>query len=172
LDDLSAPRVPAGHVVHYLFLRVVPTLLLAPLAIAGVIVHYPAYKLAHWLALKLAQEQEDVFATFKITSALFFFPLTWGVVALLLLWLTSWPWALLALVVAPVSGFVAIRFFEELDRFVGGARALLFFIMRRRFFQRLLVERRNLRAEMIALGEEAARAGASTLAADPSQTTI
>ncbi len=172
LDDLSAPRVPAANVVRYLFLRVLPTLLLAPLAVAGVIVHYPAYKLAHWLALKLAREQEDVFATFKITAALLFFPLTWLVVAFLCLWLTRWPWALLALVAAPVSGFVAIRFFEELDRFVGGARALLFFVMRRRFFQRLLVERRSLRAEMVALGEEAARAGAPIAAGDPSGTTI
>ena len=172
LDDLAAPHVPAGHVVRYLFLRVLPTLLLAPLALAGVFVHYPAYKLAHWLGLKLAGDQEDVFATFKITAALLFFPLTWVAVALLCLWLTSWPWAVLAVVAAPVSGFLAIRFFEELDRFVGGARAMLFFVMRRRFFQRLLVERRNLRDEIIALGEEAARAGAPIGAADPPRPAI
>jgi 1-acyl-sn-glycerol-3-phosphate acyltransferase len=169
LEDLSAPTVPAGNVARYLFMRVLPTLVLAPLAFVGVVIHYPAYKLAHWLGLKLAGDQEDVFATFKITAALLFFPLTWAAVALSLLWLTSWPFAVLALVAAPLSGFVAIRFFEELDRFVGGARALLFFFMRRRFFQRLLVERRSLRDEIIALGEEAAQAGAPVRAADPTQ---
>ena len=78
----------------------------------------------------------------------------------------GWPAGLLVLLAAPVSGFVAIRFFEALDRFVGGARAILFFVMRRRFFQRLLVERRKLRDEMIALGEEAARAGAPVMPPD------
>ena len=81
--------------------------------------------------------------------------------ALLCLWLTSWPWAVLAVVAAPVSGFLAIRLFEELDRFVGGARAMLFFVMRR-----------NLRDEIIALGEEAARAGAPIGAADPPRPTF
>jgi 1-acyl-sn-glycerol-3-phosphate acyltransferase len=169
LEDLSAPRVPVGNVARYLCTRVLPALLLAPLALVGVVIHHPAYKLAHWLGLKLAGDQEDVFATFKITAALLFFPLTWVTVALIFLWLTSWPFAVLALVAAPLSGFIAIRFFEELDRFVGGARALLFFFMRRRFFQRLLVERRSLRDEIIALGEEAARAGAPVVPADPTQ---
>ena len=172
LEDLSAARVPASQVIRYLIMRVLPTLLLAPLAIVGAIVHYPAYKLSQLIGLKIAQDQEDVFATFKIAAALLFFPLTWLVLAALCFWRLGWPFALLALLVAPVSGFVAIRFFEELDRFVGGARAILFFFMRRRFFQRLLVERRKLRAEMIALGEEAARAGAHVMPPDPSRTTI
>ena len=172
LEDLSAPRVPAAGVARYLALRVLPTLLVAPLALVGVVIHYPAYKLAHLLGLKLAGDQEDVFATFKITAALLFFPLTWLAVALLFFWLAGWPFALLALVAAPVTGFVAIRFFEELDRFVGGARALLFFVMRRRFFHRLLAERRRLRDEIVALGEEAARAGAPVRATDPPSQTV
>src|SRR5205085_12149127 len=73
LEDLSAARVPASQVVRYLIMRVVPTLLLAPLALVGVIIHYPAYKLSQLIGLKLAQDQEDVFATFKIAAALLFF---------------------------------------------------------------------------------------------------
>jgi glycerol-3-phosphate O-acyltransferase / dihydroxyacetone phosphate acyltransferase len=172
LEDLSAARVPTSQILRYLILRVVPALVLAPLAIFGGIIHYPAYKLSQLIGLKIARDQEDVFATFKIAAALLLFPLTWLAFAALCFWRLGWPFALLALFVAPVSGFVAIRFFEELDRFVGGARAILFFIMRRRFFQRLLVERRKLRAEMIALGEEAARAGAPVLPTDPSRTPI
>ncbi len=173
LDDLDAARVTTSVVVRYLLARVLPTLLLAPLAVLGVLLHYPAYKLAHWLGLKLSGDQEDVFATFKITAALLFFPLTWLACALLCFWLLGWPFALLALLAAPVSGFIAIRFFEELDRFVGGGRALLFFVMRRRFMKRLLAERRRLRDEIVALGEEAARAGAPVMpASDPTRTTI
>ena len=170
---MDAARVSAGVVVRYLCVRVLPTLLLAPLAFVGVIIHYPAYKLAHLLSLKLAGDQEDVYATFKITAALLLFPLTWLVCAALCWWLLGWPFALLALLAAPVSGFVAIRFFEALERFVGGGRALLFFLMRRRFMKRLLAERRRLRDEIVALGEEAARAGAPVMpASDPSRTTI
>jgi 1-acyl-sn-glycerol-3-phosphate acyltransferase len=172
LDDLSAPDVTAWELARYLALRVLPTLLLAPLAVAGVVVNYPAYKLTHWLALKFARKQEDVFATFKIAAALLLFPLTWTACALVVWWRLGWAVALFALVVAPLSGFVAVRFFEELDRFVGGGRALLFFFMRRRFFQRLIVERRRLRDEMVALGEEAARAGAPVLSSDPTETPI
>jgi 1-acyl-sn-glycerol-3-phosphate acyltransferase len=171
LEDLSAARVPASQILRYLITRVLPTLVFTPLAIFGAIVHYPAYKLSQLIGLKIARDQEDVFATFKIAAALLFFPLTWLVLAAVCFWRWGWPFAVLALLVAPVSGFIAIRFFEELDRFVGGARAILFFFMRRRFFQRLLVERRNLRAEMIALGEEAARAGAPVLPPDPTRTT-
>jgi len=70
--------------------------------------------------------------------------------------LVGWTLVLLALLATPLTGYVAIRFFEELDRFLGGLRALAFFLVRRRFFVRLLAERRAIRSEILALGEETA----------------
>jgi hypothetical protein len=52
-----------------------------------------------------------------------------------------------------------VRFFEELDRFVAGARALVFFITRRWFFKKLLVERRAIHEEILSLGTEASSEG-------------
>jgi hypothetical protein len=54
-----------------------------------------------------------------------------------------------------------VRLSEALDQFAGQTRALLFFIMRRRFFYRLVIERRLIRDEILALGDEAARAASS-----------
>jgi len=49
-----------------------------------------------------------------------------------------------------------VRFFEEFDKSIGGLRALAFFLMRRRFFVRLLAERKAIHREILALGEETA----------------
>jgi hypothetical protein len=67
-----------------------------------------------------------------------------------------------------------VRFFEKLDEFVGGARALRFYLTRRWFFKELLAERRRLREEITALGEEAARLGAPTalVSNEPTRHTI
>jgi hypothetical protein len=70
-----------------------------------------------------------------------------------------WGWlaAVASLVVVPLAGVVAIRFAEEWEQFIGGAKAVVYFIKRRWFFNRLLVERRIIREEIQALGDEAER---------------
>ena len=82
------------------------------------------------------------------------FPLTWIVFAVLGYVYFGWIVALLALLVIPFAGYVAIVFFEELDKSIAGVRVLMFFLMRRRFFVRLLAERNAIRDEIIALGKE------------------
>ncbi|HCX31777.1 MAG TPA: hypothetical protein DHU55_18710, partial [Blastocatellia bacterium] len=57
-------------------------------------------------------------------------------------------------VLVPLAGYLAILFFEGIDSFFGGLRALVFFLMRRRFFVRLLAERKAIRSEIMALDEE------------------
>jgi len=84
------------------------------------------------------------------------FPVTWLIVGVATYRVGGWALVLAALLTLPVSGYVAIRFFEELDKFLGGLRALVFFLMRRRFFVRLLAERNAIRGEILALGDEAA----------------
>jgi glycerol-3-phosphate O-acyltransferase/dihydroxyacetone phosphate acyltransferase len=132
--------------------------LLAPLALAGALAHYPAYTLAGVLATRLSQNYDDVLSTFKIVAAMLLFPLTWLALAAVFYFSSGWPGALAALLVAPLAGFVALRTREEFDRFVGGTRAFLFFVTSRRFFRQLLDERRAIRREILALGDEAERA--------------
>jgi hypothetical protein len=154
-DDLSPPTSTLDILTHLLprvglfLVLIVPTTL-------GALVHYPAYRLGGYLATKFSKNDDDMVSTIKILSATLLFPLTWLVVAAVGYALRGWPIALLALVVIPLTGYLAIRFFEGLDEFLGGVRALAFFLMRRRFFVRLLAERKAIRTEILALGEETA----------------
>jgi ABC-type multidrug transport system fused ATPase/permease subunit len=127
--------------------------MLAP-ALIGTIAHYPAYKLGGLLATRISRDSDDVVSTVKIISAMLLFPLTWSVLTLLAYLYSGWALALIALVVIPLCGYVAMVFFEELDKSIAGVRVLTFFLVRRRFFVRLLAERNAIRDEIIALGKE------------------
>jgi hypothetical protein len=95
-----------------------------------------------------------VISTIKIISAMLLFPLTWIVLTVVAYVFSGWLLAVLVLVVVPVCGYIAIVFFEELDKSIAGLRVLTFFLVRRRFFVRLLAERNAIRNEIIALGKE------------------
>jgi 1-acyl-sn-glycerol-3-phosphate acyltransferase len=163
--NLSAPAAAPSAVARYFVTRVLPVLYWFPVALFGILVHYPAYKLAGFIAVAVARRSDDIVSTIKVIAAMLLFPLTWGALAAIFFYLLGWPGVVLALVVAPVSAYVALLFFERLDGFVGGARAIRFYLTRRWFFKELLVERKRLREEMIALGEEAAAATAASAAA-------
>jgi glycerol-3-phosphate O-acyltransferase/dihydroxyacetone phosphate acyltransferase len=153
--DLSLPPT-AAHTVFSLLAQVFTCVLLAPFAVLGTIVHYPAYRFGGFLSRRLARREQDVLSTFKIISAMLFFPLTWIVVALISWSFAGWMMGVFSLIMTPLCGYVAVRFFEEIDRFFGSFVALALFLTRRRSFVRLLAERAAIRREIIALGDEAA----------------
>jgi len=128
-------------------------LMLGPAAI-GTLAHYPAYRLGGFLATTFSRDSEDVISTVKIISAMLLFPLTWLVLAVIGYLLFGWWLALLVVLVIPVCGYLAIIFFEELDKSIAGIRVLTFFLVRRRFFVRLLAERKAIRNEIVSLGKE------------------
>jgi 1-acyl-sn-glycerol-3-phosphate acyltransferase len=158
-DDLSPPSSTIA-VFRQVFKRsAIFLLMLAPAAL-GTIVHYPAYKLGGYLATKFSRDAEDVISTIKIISAMLFFPVTWSIVAVLSYSLFGWLAALVSLIIVPLCGYTAILFFEEFDESLGGLRALTFFLVRRRFFVRLLAERKAIKDEIISLGKETVAAAA------------
>jgi glycerol-3-phosphate O-acyltransferase/dihydroxyacetone phosphate acyltransferase len=154
-DDLSPPKSMLDVFTH-LISRVFLFILLIIPATLGALVHYPAYRLGGYLATRFSRDDDDVVSTVKIISAMLLFPLTWLVVAAAGYKLEGWTLALVALILIPSAGYLAIRFFEGFDNFRGGLRALNFFLMRRRFFVRLLAERKAIRSEILALGEDTA----------------
>jgi 1-acyl-sn-glycerol-3-phosphate acyltransferase len=156
-DDLTPPK-SAGVLLKQLVLRCLVFLLLLGPAALGIVVHFVAYRLGGFLSSSIFKDTEDVVSTIKITSAMLFFPLTWLVVAVIGFEFLGWWPALAILFILPLSGYVAMRFLEEWDAFLGGIRAFAFFVTRRRFFVRLLAERRAIKAEILALGDEAATA--------------
>ena len=154
-DDLSPPKSTLDVFTH-LITRVLLFLLLIVPATLGVLIHYPAYRSGGYLATRFSKDDDDMVSTIKIMSAMLLFPLTWIVVTVAVYQLAGWIVATVTMVLMPWAGYLAIRFFEGFDEFMGGLRALTFFLVRRRFFVRLLAERRAIRSEILALGEETA----------------
>jgi glycerol-3-phosphate O-acyltransferase / dihydroxyacetone phosphate acyltransferase len=152
-EELSVPGSTLRVFARIIRRSAVFLLMLGP-ALIGTIAHYPAYKLGGYLATRISRDSDDVTSTAKIISAMLLFPLTWIVIAVLTYLSFGWVAALLALVVIPFCGYAAIVFFEELDKSVAGVRVLTFFLVKRRFFVRLLAERKAIRNEIIALGKE------------------
>jgi 1-acyl-sn-glycerol-3-phosphate acyltransferase len=157
-DDLSPPSSTLD-VFRHLISRVLLFLALILPATLGAIVHYPAYRLGGYLATRFSKNDDDVVSTVKIMSAMLLFPLTWLLAAVAGYKLEGWRLALIAAVLIPLAGYLAIHFFEGFDKFLGGLRALAFFLVRRRFFVRLLAERKAIRSEILALGEETTNPG-------------
>jgi 1-acyl-sn-glycerol-3-phosphate acyltransferase len=154
-DDLSPPKSTLD-VFGHLISRVLIFLFLVGPATLGFLVHYPAYRLGGYIATRFSRDDDDVISTVKIISAMLLFPLTWLVVAIAGYKLEGWTLATVAVLLIPAAGYLAIRFFEGFDKFLGGLRALAFFLVRRRFFVRLLAERKAIRSEILALGKETA----------------
>jgi 1-acyl-sn-glycerol-3-phosphate acyltransferase len=152
-QELTPPKSTAS-VFLTIIQRTFVFLLMLPGAVLGTLVHYPAYATGGYLARTFSGESEDVISTTKIISAMLLFPLTWLVIAIVAYRYGGWWLALLPLLLLPLFGFIAIKFFEELDESVGGLRALTFFLTRRRFFVRLLAERNAIHDEIVALGND------------------
>jgi len=152
-EELSPPGSTA-RVFAAIIRRLILFLLMLGPAIIGTITHYPAYKLGGYLATRFSRDSDDVISTIKIISAMLLFPLTWIILAVVAYVYSGWLPAVLTLLVIPFCGYVAIVFFEELDKSIAGLRVLMFFLVRRRFFVRLLAERNAIRDEIIALGKD------------------
>jgi glycerol-3-phosphate O-acyltransferase/dihydroxyacetone phosphate acyltransferase len=145
LSALSLPRLVAGNV---------GSLQLLPVAALGVFLHYPAYRLAGFLADQFARGQEDQLATIKAGAAVLLFPATWAACAAAAGMLLRPGAALVTAVLAPVSGYAALRASESLDVLVGRGRALLSVFSRDSAGRRLLAERRALREEILEIASE------------------
>jgi 1-acyl-sn-glycerol-3-phosphate acyltransferase len=152
-EELSPPG-STSRVLAAIVRRLILFLLMLGPALIGTITHYPAYKLGGLLATRFSRDSDDVISTIKIISAMLLFPLTWIVLTVLAYVFAGWLLAVVVLAVVPFCGYLAIVFYEELDKSIAGLRVLMFFLVRRRFFVRLLAERNAIRNEIVALGKE------------------
>jgi glycerol-3-phosphate O-acyltransferase / dihydroxyacetone phosphate acyltransferase len=134
--------------------RTLSTLLITlPVAVIGAIVHYPTYVLIRFLASRLTNEEAMV-ATIKAIGGMALYPLTYIVYGVLVAWRFGWMTGVASALVMPLIGYVALRFFEQLDDVVGRTRALTWRVARRTAFERLMRTRHELRDEIVALAEE------------------
>jgi 1-acyl-sn-glycerol-3-phosphate acyltransferase len=153
LEHLT-PEALDAKTAAALLARSAADLALAPVALVGVLVHYPAYRLVGSIAKIAVKEQEDVVATAKILAAAALFPLTWLLAAAAVEKLAGpWP-AAATLVCLPLCGAAALRLAETLDEVAGRARAWIHWAFSGYALRRLLAERRAIREEMIKIAEE------------------
>jgi len=164
-ENVAPGRVDQAQLVRSALRTVAVLLVMLPLALAGIVIHFPAYRVVGPIATGIARGR-DVIATNKIAVAAFAFPLSWMVVAVLVGERWGALWGGLACVAAPCTGWIALRFLERLDRVIGGSRAMALLLARPMAFRRLLAERRRIREEILALANAqdqmpAAAAGAA-----------
>jgi glycerol-3-phosphate O-acyltransferase / dihydroxyacetone phosphate acyltransferase len=155
--DLSAPSYSLSTVARYTLFRTLLFIALFPFTVAGVALNYLPYRLVGHLATRFAKKQDDVISTFKMIASLLFFPLNWLILSLLVYSYYGWIEATVIFIFSSLTGYIAVRYLEEWDSAIGGAKALIFFITQGWFFKHLLVERRRIREEIIILGDEAER---------------
>jgi len=128
-------------------------LIMLPLALIGAVIHYPTFRLIRLLSTRLTREEELV-ATIKAVGGLALYPLTYIACGIVVGWRWRWEYGLVTALVLPLLGYVALKFFEQLDDVIGRTRALTWRIARRSAFERLMRTRGELRDEIVALAEE------------------
>ncbi|OLC45037.1 MAG: hypothetical protein AUH68_05290 [Gemmatimonadetes bacterium 13_1_40CM_4_69_5] len=145
-----------ARVLRYVVQSVLVFALLLPPALAGALVHYPAYRIVGYVATGISKGDESALATVKLLAATLLFPLTWAAVAV-----TVWIWTkgnvvatVATIAVLPLAGLGSLVFFERMDRLIGRIRALGLLLFKRWAFMRLVAERRAIREEILALGKE------------------
>lgn len=152
--DVPVSRFRTGGVLLFTLLFLLRFVVLLPLGLPGLLLHYLPYRLVGVMSARAVGKYDDVLATAKAASALILFPLTWALVALLVWKWAGWPAGLLALVLAPASGYAALRLTELADRALGALRALTLAMLGRRKFALLQIERRMLREDILRIAAE------------------
>jgi glycerol-3-phosphate O-acyltransferase/dihydroxyacetone phosphate acyltransferase len=148
-ESLSVLQHPTWYVFRYLVLRLFLIILFAPLAIIGAIIHSPAFVFSNFIGLMFKTHGADTAgSTYKILAAMVFMPLTWLIVALVMLYFFSWQIALLSIPITILCGYIALRSSETLIDMTVWLKSAWLLFRQRALFLRLLVERETLQREI------------------------
>jgi len=123
-DDHVTADYPWAYVAGYVGDAVPSLVARLPVAAVGYALNALPYHAVGRIA-KLVEHEGDQPATFKLIAGFFLFPLTWAIEggAAGLAWGSAGALAMAA--IAPITGWVALRFFERNESFWSEARAYL-----------------------------------------------
>lgn len=124
-----------------------------PLAIVGVLIHLPAYRLVGAAARRYSNEP-DITSTVKMLAAFVVFPVTWALVALGVTLAFGPAAGVGSLLVLPILARLALSFRERIVGISVAIRAGVLFFARRQFFAFLVEERDALHREFGELERE------------------
>jgi 1-acyl-sn-glycerol-3-phosphate acyltransferase len=150
-ENLLESRLTSGMVAKNASIAIARLLVLAPLAVVGIALHFPAYLATGPLATRAIKGQRDVVATAKIFAAVALYPLVWLTIAWLVWHRWGPAWGTAALLAAPCAGYAALLFLEQLDRLIGSARGLALRLFRPMAFTRLEAQRQKIRDAILEL---------------------
>lgn len=144
-EFLGLAEYSKRFVLKHALLRSWHLLLLAPFAVFGTILHFPAYQISKFLAyLQTKKGDFDMASSMKVLSGIVLMPLTWIVFAAILYFYFGWQIALISVPFSYLCGYIALRSLEEIADLSGWLKAISLFFLKREKFLRLLAERRNL----------------------------
>jgi glycerol-3-phosphate O-acyltransferase/dihydroxyacetone phosphate acyltransferase len=151
---LMPAQLDAARVIRYTVKTLATVLFALPVALIGLAINYPAYWFVGPLATRVVKPEVDVIATQTIVAGGMLFPVAWLLVGWLVgRWLGVW-WGVTAALAAPFTGYVALRFLERLDHFVGETRGFLLLVSHPTVSLRLVAEEREIRKAILALQRE------------------
>jgi len=159
-DRHVAARYHPARVAGFAGRSLATLLVRLPLAVVGGLANVVPFHLTRIVADLIARER-DQFASWKVFPALALYPLTWIAEASVAGWWVGreagawagWAVALLVLLLAPLTGWVALRFRDHASRLVLEARAFLVLRRRKRFAEELRAERQDVRRRVEELVE-------------------
>jgi hypothetical protein len=151
---LKPAAVRVTHNLREAVKALVIVILGLPIALVGTILNYPAYRIVGFIATGLSRGDDDIIATIKIIAGSLVFPLMWIIIALIVGFSLGAFAGLAALVLAPITGYVALVFFERLDDLRAGLKAVAASRFQRWGYLRLVAERTAIREEIMTLAAD------------------
>jgi len=152
-DEQVVSRYPRRHVLGYLGRALFRLLVFLPLAVVGIVLNIIPYQIIRIVAGK-EEKTPQLQSTMKIFGGTFIFPIAWTVEALLAGFIMGGWAALTVVLLAPLTGYIAMKFNEERESF--WQETITFFRLHggRGVWNDLRERRRGLAEQVAALAEE------------------
>jgi glycerol-3-phosphate O-acyltransferase / dihydroxyacetone phosphate acyltransferase len=120
-------------------------LLLLPIGLIGMLIHWPVYRLIRFLAVRMARDDELI-ATIKTLAGMALYPLLWIAAGVLVGLRFGARYGLMTTLLFPLVAWVALVVYETLDDLIGRLRAVRHHDAR--------VEQQAIREEILAVAKQ------------------
>lgn len=141
-DEQVISSYPLDRLLAALARIAFQALVTLPVALVGALLNFVPFTVVELVSRRFDDEPNQV-ATYKVFPGILAYPLAWGIEGAAAGWLWGPASGLALLLVAPLSGYIGVRFLERQEMLWRESRA--FFLLRRR--GRIAAELRERRAE-------------------------
>jgi glycerol-3-phosphate O-acyltransferase/dihydroxyacetone phosphate acyltransferase len=149
-ENLSLSKHPYWYVFQHFVRRLLFLIVILPLSLAGILIHFPAYRMAGMLGRRYQKHgADDIVSTVKIIAGIVLMPLSWIITGLIVGYFFGPAGFFIAVPAAAICGYAAMRTMETLADLTGWFRAVVLFFRRRDLFLQLILERRELHRRLV-----------------------